>query len=115
MAVGGGLTTKHLWVGTTTLFDGRRNTVTQMIWLRVVMTMVIIMMMMMVMVMMAMTMMIMIIVILYLSDNDEHGDGDDKTRNYRETGSQKDSSVCHQYNLRTFGHEKQKMELMEHF
>ena len=64
MAVGGGLTTKHLWVGTTTLFDGRRNTVTQMIWLRVVMTMVIIMMMMMVMVMMvimiAMIMMIMI-------------------------------------------------------
>ena len=38
MAAGvGGLTTKHLWVGTTSLFDGRRNTVTQMIWLSRVM------------------------------------------------------------------------------
>ena len=42
MAAGvGGLTTKHLWVGTTSLFDGRRNTVTQMIWLSRVMVMVI--------------------------------------------------------------------------
>ena len=44
MAVGGGLTTKHLWVGTSGLFDGRRNTVTQIIWL--VMVIIIIMMMM---------------------------------------------------------------------
>ena len=42
----GGLTTKHLWVGTTSLFDGRTNTVTQMIWLRMVMVIMMMMVMM---------------------------------------------------------------------